>query len=110
MASIASATVRSVHDVHLPDWPPQFKHQLINGKEFPYFGSMITSKLTTKLQTTIPQPVRAALGLKQGDEIVYEIDGDVVLVRKAGVELEEDPFALFDEWNSEADRKGYADF
>ena len=71
---------------------------------------MITSKLTTKAQTTIPQPVRSALGLREGDEIVYEIDGDRVTLRKANAEAEDDPFAVFDEWNSDADRKGYADF
>jgi antitoxin PrlF len=71
---------------------------------------MITSRLTTKAQTTIPQPVRNALGLREGDEIVYEIEGDRVILRKAGAELEDDPFAVFDEWNSEADRTGYADF
>ncbi len=72
---------------------------------------MITSKLTSKSQTTIPQAVRTALGLKQGDEIAYEIDGDRVLLRKAkDVLIDDDPFAVFDEWNSEADRKGYADF
>ena len=71
---------------------------------------MITSKLTTKAQTTIPQPVRNALGLREGDEIVYEIEGDRVVLRKAGAEPEDDPFVVFDEWNSEADRKGYADF
>jgi antitoxin PrlF len=31
---------------------------------------MITSKLTTKAQTTIPQPVRAALHLEPGDEML----------------------------------------
>jgi antitoxin PrlF len=31
---------------------------------------MVTSKLTSKSQITIPQPVRAALGLHPGDEIV----------------------------------------
>lgn len=71
---------------------------------------MITSKLITKAQTTIPQPVRSALGLREGDEIVYEIEGGRVILRKANSEPEEDPFAVFDEWNSEADRKGYADF
>ena len=72
---------------------------------------MITSKLTSKLQTTIPQAVRSALGLKQGDEIAYEIDGDRVLLRKAKeTVLDEDPFAVFDEWKGEADRKGYANF
>jgi len=34
---------------------------------------MITSKLTTKAQTTIPQPVRVALRLEAGDELAYEI-------------------------------------
>ena len=35
---------------------------------------MITSKLTSKAQTAIPQPVRAALRLKEGDELAYEIE------------------------------------
>ncbi|WP_371741696.1 MULTISPECIES: AbrB/MazE/SpoVT family DNA-binding domain-containing protein [Acidithiobacillus] len=30
---------------------------------------MITSKLTSKAQTTIPQPARIALHLHEGDEI-----------------------------------------
>jgi antitoxin PrlF len=71
---------------------------------------MITSKLTSKAQTTIPQPVRAALGLEVGDEVAYDIqDGRVVLTKaKAGAAAEEDPFAIFDEWDSEADHKAYA--
>ena len=40
---------------------------------------MITSKLTSEAQTTIPRPIRAA-----------------------------NHFATFDEWNSEADRSAYA--
>jgi len=74
---------------------------------------MITSKLTAKAQTTIPQPVRAALGLRAGDEVIYQIDGDrVVLSRAKSPEtpgVMEDPFATFEEWASEADRVGYAD-
>ena len=35
---------------------------------------MIVSKLTSKAQTTIPQPVRAALRLEPGDELLYQID------------------------------------
>lgn len=68
---------------------------------------MITSKLTSKAQTTIPQPVRTALHLKPGDTIAYAImDGKVVLSRNTpGVA--DDPFAAFGEWNSEADRKAY---
>ena len=42
---------------------------------------MITSKLTTKAQTTVPQPVRAALGLKAGDLLWYKlVDGQVILL------------------------------
>ncbi len=70
---------------------------------------MITSKLTTKAQTTIPAPVRAALHLKPGDEIVYSIEGDRVLLTKADRGPIDNPFATFDEWSSEADRQGYAD-
>ena len=36
---------------------------------------MITSKLTSKAQTTIPLPVRHALHLAVGDQTVYTIDG-----------------------------------
>lgn len=70
---------------------------------------MIKSKLTTKSQTTIPKPVRTALGLEPGDEVVYRIEGDRVILRKAGAEPVEDPFATFEEWAGEADRKAYAD-
>lgn len=79
-------------------------------RKFLTLAGMIKSRLTTKAQTTIPQPVRIALGLREGDEITYEIEGDRAVLRKAGTEPEEDPFAVFEEWNSEADRKGYADF
>lgn len=74
---------------------------------------MITSKLTAKAQTTIPQPVRTALRLRAGDEVVYEIEGDRVLLTKArppeASGVADDPFVTFEEWDSEADRKAYAD-
>jgi antitoxin PrlF len=69
---------------------------------------MITSKLTSKAQTTIPQPVRAALHLMEGDELAYEIDGDRVILTKVSDRGAEDPFAAFTEWDSPADRKAYA--
>ena len=69
---------------------------------------MITSKLTTKAQTTIPQPVRNALGLAEGDELAYQIDGTRVILTKATSQVADDPFVLFDEWDSEADRRAYA--
>ncbi len=69
---------------------------------------MITSKLTSKAQTTIPQPVRAALRLHEGDELRYEIDGErVVLSRVGRGTAADDPFRTFAEWHSEADQKAY---
>ena len=68
---------------------------------------MITSKLTSKAQTTIPQPVRAALKLREGDELVYQIEPDRVILTKAGKGAGDDPFRSFEEWDSEADRKAY---
>lgn len=68
---------------------------------------MITSRVTSKAQTTIPKAVRAALGLAEGDTLVYDIvDGQVVLRRLTEPALD-DPFALFDEWDGEADRQAY---
>ena len=87
-----------------------------DGKEYPYHGRgteaprMIKSKLTSKSQTTIPKPVRTALHLEEGDEIVYEIvDGERAVLSKARSAAAEDPFATFDEWAGDADRDAYAD-
>ena len=62
-----------------------------------------------KAQTTIPQPVRAALRLQVGDELVYQIDGEQVIVTKARSVVGDDPFGTFSEWESDADRQAYAD-
>ncbi len=70
---------------------------------------MIKSKLTTKSQTTVPQPVREALSLGPGDEVVYEIDGDHAILRKAAKDPADDLFVTFSEWAGDTDRKAYAD-
>jgi antitoxin PrlF len=70
---------------------------------------MITSKLSSKAQTTIPQPVRAALNLQEGDEIAYAIEpGRVVLIRARPETTADDPFKTFSEWGSQADTEAYA--
>lgn len=72
--------------------------------------SMLTSKLTTKSQTTIPRAVRIALRVKAGDEIAYQIeDGRVILTRASSATATDDPFRTFSEWNSDADQEAYAD-
>ncbi|HEY1730018.1 MAG TPA: type II toxin-antitoxin system PrlF family antitoxin [Candidatus Baltobacteraceae bacterium] len=71
---------------------------------------MITSKLTSKAQTTIPQPVRAALRVASGDELAYTIDGNrVILTKAAHQNLADNPFATFGEWASDNDRRAYGD-
>ncbi|MBU2137022.1 MAG: type II toxin-antitoxin system PrlF family antitoxin [Alphaproteobacteria bacterium] len=70
---------------------------------------MITSKLTSKAQTTIPQAVRNALRLGAGDELVYAIEGDRVVLSKRSLTAQEDPFGAFSEWHSDADTLAYAD-
>lgn len=70
---------------------------------------MITSRLTSKAQTTIPQPVRIALRLEEGDELAYVIEGERVVLTKAQPLPAEDPFGTFWEWDSAADRRAYGD-
>jgi antitoxin PrlF len=76
---------------------------------------MITSKLTSKAQTTIPQAVRTALGVNPGDEIAYVIaEGHVLLTKAARPKAHrgtpfDDPFATFREWDSPEDDEAFAD-
>lgn len=76
--------------------------------------SDIASRLTTKYQATIPQPVREALGLKSGDVVRFEInESGVVCLRK------QQPFdveyaralngTLASEWSSADDEAAYRD-
>ena len=48
---------------------------------------MPTSTLTTRGQTTIPKPIREALGLQPGDRVEFTLHGDRVLLRRAGADL-----------------------
>ena len=58
---------------------------------------MIVSKLTSKAQTTIPRPIRAALGLRPGDELSYEIvGGRVMLAKVQRGTATDDPFRTFE--------------
>lgn len=71
-----------------------------------------TSKLTSKYQTTIPEPVRRVLHLSAGDAIAFDIENNQIRLRKArAVDL---VFAqalegTFNEWQSDADEEAYAD-
>ena len=72
---------------------------------------LISSRLTSKFQVTVPKAVRETLCLTAKDQIIYEIlEDNTVIVRKAV------PFdkaylkgldQSLDEWNSEKDEKAY---
>ena len=72
-------------------------------------GRFVTSRLGVKSQTVVPQEVRAALGVGPGDQIGYTIQNGRVLLSAMKRPLpQDDPFACFDQWSSEADTEGYA--
>lgn len=70
---------------------------------------MILGRITAKAQTTIPRAVRLALGLVPGDNVVWEIEGDHVVMTRALSSA--DPFVnnfdTFTEWAGEADCRAF---
>lgn len=73
----------------------------------------IFSKITSKAQTTVPKEVRAALGVKPGDLLVYRIakGGKVTLAKgepidRAYLKAVENTLS---EWASAEDKAAYDD-
>ena len=70
---------------------------------------MIVGRITAKAQTTIPRAVRLALGLQPGDDVIWEIDGESVVMTRA--HAANDPFVgnfdRFTEWASDADCQAF---
>ena len=50
------------------------------------------TKITSKGQITVPRSVRKALGVKEGDRLIFEQYGDEMVVRPV---REESPFAKY---------------
>ena len=69
----------------------------------------VTAKLSAKSQTVIPKPVRDKLGVGPGDLVEFEIRDGEVLIRRAAATQRIVPFAVFHEWESEADEDAFAD-
>jgi antitoxin PrlF len=72
----------------------------------------VLSKLTSKGQTTIPRKVRDKLALQPGDLIAFEIQGDVVRLRKVepvDVGYLRAVQTTLSEWESPEDAKAYDD-
>jgi AbrB family looped-hinge helix DNA binding protein len=66
-------------------------------------GRDFLGRLTSRGRLTVPKPVRDALGWQPGDEIVFRVDGDRVVLAKMGArpgESLEDGLAAFAEVRS----------
>jgi AbrB family looped-hinge helix DNA binding protein len=74
---------------------------------------LLSSKLTSKFQATVPKKVRDTLALTSKDQIIYEIlEDNTVIIRKASP-LDKAYLKGLDqtlsEWNSDDDEKAYKD-
>lgn len=70
------------------------------------------SKVTSKYQATIPREIRRKLELKPGDTVVFEIENDVVTVRRAtafDVECAKALEGTLTEWLTREDEEAYRD-
>jgi antitoxin PrlF len=69
----------------------------------------VYSKVSVKSQTVVPAEVRERLRIKPGDRLRYIIDDTGVRIERDVPREEDDPFAIFTEWASDADDEAYAD-
>jgi antitoxin PrlF len=72
----------------------------------------VTSKLTKKYQATVPKPVREKLGIDAGDVIAFEIEDDMIKIRKArpiDIEFSNALIPTLNEWESRNDEEAYSD-
>jgi len=70
------------------------------------------SKLTKKYQATVPEVVRSKLELKAGDVIAFEIDNEIIKIRKArpiDIEFSSALVSTLSEWESKNDEEAYND-
>ena len=81
-------------------------------KELEAACAMQMSKVSSKGQVTLPKFVRDAIGAQAGDTITYEVEGNIVKLKKL------EPFdAAFhaalsitlDEWATQADDEAFRD-
>lgn len=72
----------------------------------------LTSKVTQKYQATIPQAIREKLEIEKGDRVIFEIEGEKVILKKVSPvdwEYLESVSATLSEWSSDADEEAYRD-
>lgn len=70
------------------------------------------SRLTSTFQATIPAAVRAALGIKHGDAIAFEVENGLVRLTRAtprDIAFAHAVESALSEWDSAADDEAYRD-
>ena len=73
---------------------------------------LITSRLTSKFQATVPTPVRKALGVKAGDLIGFEIEDSQVTLRHVtplDLAFAQALEGTLGEWSSKKDEQAFKD-
>lgn len=73
---------------------------------------MLSSKLSSKSQITLPRQLREKLGLKAGDRVVYVLKGSKVVMRKASpidTAYLDAVASTLTEWNSPEDNEAFRD-
>ena len=74
---------------------------------------MSNSKLTSKFQATIPQEIRAILGLKAGDQIIFEVSKNKQVQLKKATPMDiiylKALQSTLSEWGSKNDEEDYND-
>jgi len=71
-----------------------------------------TSKLTKKYQATVPEVVRKKLKLNAGDIIAFDIDNEIIKLRKArplDIQFSSALVPTLSEWESQNDEEAYND-
>lgn len=74
---------------------------------------ILTGKMSSKGQVTLPKEIRNKLGLENGDDLMFSIEGHGVLVEKARpidvVWHRSVESTLAPEWNSPEDDEAFGD-
>ncbi len=73
---------------------------------------MELAKVRSKGPVTIPKKVRSALGIRRGDILRLEVEGDHAVLRRVAAGGEDDLKALaatLDEWTTANDEDAYRD-
>ena len=66
-----------------------------------------TARVGTMSQVLLPEWVREKLGIQPGDLVRFVERDGAVMIDRLEPAFAEDPFALFDEWSSAADKEAF---